>query len=122
MRRIALSLLLTAATLRAQGALDEFFQGEVRNIRGNRVTLQNGIADTLTVVTSGSGSHGVFLQSVGGGGGQGGSVTEAAANSTTSAQLGGLAASVSGSGGGGGQGGVVTLSMGNLRIGTTGER
>ncbi|MHC4222576.1 MAG: prenyltransferase/squalene oxidase repeat-containing protein [Planctomycetota bacterium] len=39
MRRIALSLLLTAVTLRAQGALDEFFQGEVRNIRGNRVTL-----------------------------------------------------------------------------------
>ncbi|WP_206749537.1 autotransporter outer membrane beta-barrel domain-containing protein [Synechococcus sp. UW105] len=89
-----------------------------------------GQADDITarlsgnIVTTGTQSTGVFLQSVGGGGGAGGSITNTATNSGNATYSASATFAMGGKGGGGSTAGDVSLTTNRakaLRVSTTGE-
>ncbi|MFM2172929.1 MAG: hypothetical protein RLZZ54_856, partial [Cyanobacteriota bacterium] len=94
-----------------------FAMGGAGGSGGSAGDVSFAVPSQLTVITgnltagTGTGAHGILLQSIGGGGGQGGSILSG--NATTSASNSsfsfGASASLSGSGGAGGSAGSVSL-------------
>ncbi len=70
---------------------------------GAKVSVDNSVSDTASIVTQGDRSRGIDAQSIGGGGGNGGFSIDAAIGTGVSASV-----SVGGSGGSAGDGGEVT--------------